>query len=73
MQLQKFISELEMEFPEKTAWENDKIGLQVDTGKENIDSIHVTLELNDDVIEEAVENSADIIISYHTQDIIEDL
>ena len=65
MQLQKFISELEMEFPEKTAWENDRIGLQVDTGKENIENIHVTLELNDDVIDEAVGNNSDIIISFH--------
>ena len=36
MQLQKFISELDKEFPRRTAWENDKIGLQVDNGNEEI-------------------------------------
>lgn len=65
MQLQKFISELDKEFPRRTAWENDKIGLQVDNGNEEIENVHVALELNDDVIDEAVENNTDLIITFH--------
>lgn len=44
-------------------WDNS--GVQVYTGKEEIQKILFCLEINDDVIEEAVQTSADLIVTHH--------
>ena len=45
------------------SWDNS--GVQIYTGKENIETIMFCLELNDQVIEEAVEKSVDLIVTHH--------
>ncbi len=43
----------------------DNCGMQLDLGNEEYDRILVALEINDKVIDEAVEKKADIIITHH--------
>ena len=65
MELSKLINTLELEFPPNTAWENDSIGLQIKSCKSQIENVFVTLELNIEALEEAIDNSADLIITFH--------
>ena len=50
-----------------TEWfeDEDNSGIQIRTDKESIDRVLVCLELNDDVIREAIEQKADMIITHH--------
>jgi len=45
--------------------QGDKIGLQVQSGREEINKILIALELNNEVIKEAKESGADCIITFH--------
>lgn len=50
-----------------TEWfeDEDNSGIQIHTDKDNIDRVLVCLELNDEVLREAVEQKADMIITHH--------
>lgn len=50
-----------------TEWfeDEDNSGIQIHTGKEDIDRVLVCLELNDAVLQEAQEQRADMIITHH--------
>ncbi len=65
MYIQKLLNLIENTLPAKTAMEGDKIGLQIHSGKEQADRLLVTMELNDEVINEAVELSCDCVITFH--------
>ena len=65
MILEKVLKLIERYFPSDTAMENDRIGLQVQSGNDVVRKILITLELDDYVIEEASENNCDCIISFH--------
>ncbi|NLK73382.1 MAG: Nif3-like dinuclear metal center hexameric protein [Clostridiales bacterium] len=51
--------------PNSLAEEWDNTGLLLDTGKDDINKIMVTLEINEAVIKEAVEQRIDLIICHH--------
>ncbi len=65
MRIEQLIEILKSEFPEETAIEDDKIGLQIYTGTGNIDKILISMELNSQVAEEAVTQKCQCIISFH--------
>jgi dinuclear metal center YbgI/SA1388 family protein len=65
MRLKKLLNIIEENLPPKTAMEGDKIGLQIQSGREEVTSLLITLELNDEVVEEAKENNIDCIITFH--------
>lgn len=45
------------------SWDNS--GVQIYTGNENIETIMFCLELNDEVIQEAIDKSVDLIVTHH--------
>jgi len=65
MRLDRLLGSIEEFLPEKTAVDGDRIGLQIQGNREEIKKILITLELNDQVIEEAVKLKNDCIISFH--------
>lgn len=65
MELSKLVNIFELEFPPKTAWSDDSIGLQISNSKSRIKNVYLTLELNEDSISEALSYSSDLIITFH--------
>lgn len=65
MNLSEFQKQLNSILPIETAMEGDKVGLQLQTGKTEIEKILVAYELNDEVIDEAVESNSDCIVCFH--------
>ncbi len=65
MNLHSLLNLLEIEFPPKTSLEGDRIGLQIDSGKTDVNCILFAYELNDLVVEEALKYSSDMIIVFH--------
>lgn len=65
MRLEKIVEIIEKVAPPElgAAWDNS--GIQINTGKEEIKSILVCLDITDEVIEEAVEKNVDLIVSHH--------
>ncbi|RSK27872.1 Nif3-like dinuclear metal center hexameric protein [Bacillus sp. HMF5848] len=61
----EIIQQFEKIAPKSLAYEGDKIGLQVGTLNKPIKKIMVTLDVVEDVIEEAVQNDVDLIIAHH--------
>ena len=64
MDLNKLLKVLDAELPLNSALEGDRVGLQVQTNKD-IKKILVCLELNDDLLSEAIEQKVDLVISFH--------
>jgi GTP cyclohydrolase I len=56
---------IERYFPAGTAMEKDRIGLQVQSGNDEVRKILITLELDDHVIDEATQKNCDCIITFH--------
>lgn len=65
MELSKLVNIFELEFPPKTAWSDDSIGLQISNSKSRIKNVYLTLELNEDSISEALSYSSDLIVTFH--------
>ncbi len=65
MELSKLLNIFELEFPPKTAWSDDSIGLQISNSKSRIKNVYLTLELNEDSITEALSYSSDLIVTFH--------
>ncbi len=65
MHLEKLLKTIEGIFPQESAIEGDRIGLQIQSGKEEITSILITLEVNDDVLDKAEDENFDCIITFH--------
>jgi dinuclear metal center YbgI/SA1388 family protein len=65
MRLGSILKLIERYFPAGTAMEKDRIGLQVQSGNEEVRKILISLELDDHVIEEANQKNCDCIISFH--------
>jgi len=65
MKINDILSIIEKLLPKSTAIDGDRIGLQVQSGRSEISHILVTMELSDEVIDEAIDLSAACIISFH--------
>lgn len=65
MILKKLASSLDEIFHKSLAADWDRVGLQIGNEKRDINKILVTLDLDDEAIEEAVSNNADLVISHH--------
>ncbi len=51
--------------PRWTAWERDNVGLQVGRADHPGRRVRVTLDVTDDVVDEAISRRADLIVSHH--------
>jgi len=65
MKIKNLLDIIEAHLPHGTAMEGDRIGLQIKTGGDNINNILLTMELNDYVVQEAISNKNDCIITFH--------
>lgn len=65
MNLTAFVQSLEHRLPPATAMKGDRIGLQLQSGRSEISSVLVTMEMTDTVVEEAVRQGADCIVAFH--------
>lgn len=65
MKLSEIISRLEEKFPRQNAESWDNVGLLIGNRENEIKKIQISLDVTMRVIENAVENNVDLIISHH--------
>lgn len=65
MKLKTFIKKIENKYPLDLAYDWDNVGLIVGDFEMNIKKVLIVLEANESVIEEAIENKIDVIITHH--------
>lgn len=65
MKLDNVINIIEKIAPQDCGEDWDNSGIQINVGNDEIEKIIFALEINDDVIDEAIENSADLIVTHH--------
>ncbi len=65
MQLNNLLDEINIILPWNSALENDKVGLQIKVNDEEVRKILVTIEVNDEVVDEAIIKKCDTIITFH--------
>ncbi len=65
MHIIRLLDLIEQLLPAQTAMENDRIGLQVQSGLDEVENLLVTLEIDDEVIDEAISLNCDCIITFH--------
>ena len=65
MRCSEIITRLELLSPPSFAEDWDNVGLLVGRMDQEISSVYVALDATDKVIEEAVQNGADMIITHH--------
>ncbi len=51
--------------PKKLAYEWDNVGLLIGDPKQEVDNILVSLDINEDIVDEAIKNQAKMIITHH--------
>jgi len=61
----EIIKYLEEWAPKGIAWDKDNVGLQIGNPETKIKNIMISLDLSDDVIEDAIENKCNMIITHH--------
>lgn len=65
MKLSKIIKELERTFPKDAAESWDNVGLLVGEKNQDVKNIQISLDATESVIDRAVENGVDLIITHH--------
>ncbi len=65
MNLFQFVRAIEEVLPPDAAMEGDRIGLQLQSGRDDIASVLVTMEVTDDVVQEAIDLGCDCIVAFH--------
>lgn len=65
MQLNNLLDEINIILPWDSALENDKVGLQIKVNDGEVRKILVTIEVNDEVVDEAVIKNCDTILTFH--------
>ncbi|WP_455538349.1 Nif3-like dinuclear metal center hexameric protein [Terrisporobacter sp.] len=65
MKLNDLIKKIENKYPLNLAYDWDNVGLLVGDFENDIKKILITLEANEKVIDEAIENNVDLIVTHH--------
>ncbi len=65
MKLSEICNVINKHFPPETAIEGDRVGLQIQSDIDDVQSILFTLEITDEVINEAIKENIDLIITFH--------
>ncbi|GAB6138310.1 Nif3-like dinuclear metal center hexameric protein [Halanaerobaculum tunisiense] len=65
VKLEKIIAALDDLAPSSLAAEWDNVGLQLGDSKQAIDKVLVTLDINQQVLQEAINNNVDLIVAHH--------
>lgn len=65
LRIKNIIDYIETIAPTSYAMEWDRVGLQIGSPKKEVHRIMITLEINSDVLKEATDKGADLIVSHH--------
>lgn len=65
MKLKSFIKKIENKYPLSLAYDWDNVGLLVGDNEQEVKKIMLCLEANENVVDEAIENNVDLIITHH--------
>ena len=65
MFLKTVIKKIESKYPLSLAYDWDNVGLSMKFFDMNVEKVLVVLEANEKVIDEAIENNIDLIITHH--------
>lgn len=65
LKCQSIIEKIEQLAPKKLAYDWDNVGLQIGDPRENIKKILISLDLTEEVIQEAIENKINMIVTHH--------
>ncbi len=65
MLLTKLLEVIETEFPVGSALEGDPVGLRIQSGNIEVNTILIALELTDEVLNSAIELGCDCIVTFH--------
>lgn len=65
MKLKTLVKKIESKYPLNLAYDWDNVGLLVGDFESDINKIMVSLEANEKVIEEAINNNVDLIVTHH--------
>lgn len=65
MRCEKIIKIIEDWAPKPIAWERDNVGLQVGSLQRNVSNILLCLDVTNKVVDEAIKNKCNLIISHH--------
>lgn len=65
MTIEKVTTYIENWAPKGIAWERDNVGLQIGTSQQELKNILLCLDVNKDVVEDAVKKKCNLIISHH--------
>ena len=65
MKLKSLIKKIEAKYPTNLAYDWDNVGLLVGDAEEEIDKVLVCLEANEAIVEEAINNNVNLIVTHH--------
>lgn len=65
MTCNELIEQLELAFPKRYAMEWDNVGLLVGRNQKEVATIYIALDLTDEVLENAIQSKADMILTHH--------
>lgn len=65
MTIENIIKFIEAWAPKGIAWEKDNVGLQVGASQQKLKNILLCLDVNEDVVEDAIKKKCNLIISHH--------
>jgi dinuclear metal center YbgI/SA1388 family protein len=65
MEVEEFVDIVKRYLPFEVGFENDKIGIQISSSRNRIQKILITYEITPQVVDEAIQKDADLIVSFH--------
>jgi len=65
MEVEEFVDIVKRYLPFEVGFENDKIGIQISSSRNRIQKILITYEITQQVVDEAIQKDADLIVSFH--------
>src|SRR3989339_1452082 len=65
MRLDSLLNKINNILPQDSGIEGDRLGLQIQSGRNNVSNILITMEVDKNVINEAIKLKCDCIITFH--------
>lgn len=65
MRLDSLLNKINIILPQDSGIEGDRLGLQIQSGRDNVSNILITMEVDKNVIKEAIKLKCDCIITFH--------
>ena len=65
MRLDSLLNKINIILPQDSGIEGDRLGLQIQSGRDNVTNILITMEVDKNVVKEAIKLKCDCIITFH--------